>query len=134
MKNLYNLSTHQVIKILSVLCNVYIAPKKQNKFLFYVNNYIGWDQFNHLYNPEFIEKSKKNANAVACKLKLALTKIINDRLKVVEKKRQKREKMIKKQKIKIMAIKCQRLKEGISLSSKYKKNYNNHTGDEIYLD
>ena len=41
-----------MIEILLVLYNAYLIPKNQNKFVFYVNNYIDWDQFNKLYNPD----------------------------------------------------------------------------------
>ena len=36
--------------------------------MFYVNNYIYWDQFNQLYAPDWLEKSVQNADAVAQKL------------------------------------------------------------------
>ena len=39
-KNPHNLGTHWIIKILSVLRNAHVVPKNQNKFVFYVNNYI----------------------------------------------------------------------------------------------
>ena len=51
-KNPHNLSAHRIIKILLVLCNAHIVPKDQDKFVFYVNNYIDWDHFNQLYNPD----------------------------------------------------------------------------------
>lgn len=60
----------------------------------------------------------KNADAVACKLRLALTRAINYKLEVVKVERQKREKMVKKQKAEIMTIKRYKAKRGMSLSSK----------------
>lgn len=49
-KNSRNLDDYKIIKILLVLCKAYIIFSDQNKFLFYINNYIYWDQFNQLYN------------------------------------------------------------------------------------
>ena len=40
MENSHNLVTHRIIKILSIPHNAYIVPEDQNKFVFYVNNYI----------------------------------------------------------------------------------------------
>ena len=46
VENPRNLGTHRIIEILLVLRSVHIVPRDQNKFVFYVNNYIDWDQFN----------------------------------------------------------------------------------------
>ena len=43
-----------------------------------------------------MEKGIRNADAVACKLKLASTRATNDRLKVVREERQKREEIIER--------------------------------------
>ena len=56
-KNPHNHSVYQIIEISFVLGNVYVVSKDQDKVMFYVNNYIDWDQFNPLYNPNKIEKS-----------------------------------------------------------------------------
>ena len=40
VKNLCNLGTYQMIKISSVLRNTHIVPKDQDKFVFYIDNYI----------------------------------------------------------------------------------------------
>ena len=39
-ENLYNLGAYQIIEISSVLCITHVIPKDQDKFVFYVNNYI----------------------------------------------------------------------------------------------
>ena len=65
-----------------------------------------------------MEKGIKNADAIACKLRLALTKVANNRLEVAREKRRKMEEMMEKQKAKAMAAKWQRTRKGISLSSK----------------
>ena len=51
-ENLHNLNTYQIIEILSVPRNAHMVPRDQNKFVFYINNYIDWDQFNQLYDPD----------------------------------------------------------------------------------
>lgn len=40
IQNLYNLGVYQIIKILLVLYNIYVASNNQDKFIFYINNYI----------------------------------------------------------------------------------------------
>ena len=40
IKNSHNLSTYEIIKKASVVYNIYVVSKDQNKFIFYVNNYI----------------------------------------------------------------------------------------------
>lgn len=54
--------------------------------MFYVNNYSNWDQFNQLYNPDWLNKDMQNADTVACRLGLASTKVTNLRLKGAQKK------------------------------------------------
>lgn len=39
-KNLYDLSTHQIIEISIVLYNTDIVPKNEDKIVFYINNSI----------------------------------------------------------------------------------------------
>lgn len=39
-ENFCNLGTYQIIEISLFLCSVYVVPKDQDKFLFYINNYI----------------------------------------------------------------------------------------------
>lgn len=45
-KNPCNLGAHWIIEISSVLHSTYVIPRNQDKFVFYVNNHIDWDQFN----------------------------------------------------------------------------------------
>ena len=49
-ENPRNLGAHWIIEILLVLYNTHVVPRDQDKFLFYINNYIDWDQFNELYD------------------------------------------------------------------------------------
>lgn len=60
--------------------------------MFYANKYLNWNQFNQLYNLNWVEKTIKIIDIFAYKLKLTLIGAINDRLKVVKEKMQKKKK------------------------------------------
>ena len=49
-ENPWNLGAYRIIKISLILYSAYTVPRDQDKFVFYVNNYIDWDQFNQLYD------------------------------------------------------------------------------------
>ncbi len=51
-ENPRNLGAHRIIEIFLVLHSVHVTPKDQDKVVFYINNYIDWDQFNQLYDPD----------------------------------------------------------------------------------
>ena len=51
-ENSRNLDAYQIIEISLVLLSAYVVPRDQDKFVFYVNNYIKWNQFNQLYNRD----------------------------------------------------------------------------------
>ena len=57
MENPHNLGIYWVIGILLVLCSAHIFPKDQDKFVFYINNYIDLDQCNQLYDLNWMEKT-----------------------------------------------------------------------------
>lgn len=99
--------------------------------MFYVHNYIDWDQFNELYDPKWIKKDIRNADVVAYKLGLALTKVTNQRLEIAREEKQKREEMVEKQKTETMTTKYQRIRGGISLSNKEKRDYKSNIRDEM---
>ena len=81
-KNPRNLDACRIIKIFTVLHSAYVVPKDQDKFVFYINNYIKWDQLNQLYDPDWMKKGIQNVDAVARKLRPALIRATNHRLKV----------------------------------------------------
>ncbi len=58
-KHLCNLSAHRIIEISSFLRITHVVPRDQERIVFYVNNYIGWDQFNQLYALNWLEKVYK---------------------------------------------------------------------------
>ena len=98
--------------------------RDQEKFVFYINNYIVWDQFIQLYNLDQMKKGIRNSDAVACKLRPASTKGTNNILEVAGKKRRKSEEMMERRKVKTIAIKRRKARERISLSSE-KEDENN---------
>ena len=51
-----NLGGQRFYKISEVLGSVHIVPRDTKSTTFYLNNYIDWDQFNQLYNPEWQTK------------------------------------------------------------------------------
>jgi hypothetical protein len=50
----YNMST--------ILCNAHIVPGTPGTY--YINNYVDWDQYNTLYNPDFITLGIRDADAI----------------------------------------------------------------------
>ena len=45
-KNPRNFGAYWIIEISLILCSVHVIPKDEDKVIFYINNYIDWDQFN----------------------------------------------------------------------------------------
>lgn len=129
-ENAHNLGVYRIIEISLVLCNAYIIPKDHDKFMFYVNNYLNQDQFKQLDDPNQIDKVIKNIDVVTHKLRSALTRVTNYRLKVISAEKQKREEIIEKQKTKAIATKHQRAKEQINLFSNKKRNYESDIRDK----
>lgn len=80
---------YQMIEILLVLHSAHIVLRDKDKFIIYINNYIDWNQFNQLYDLDWIEKDIRNTDIFTYKLRPALTKAVNQRLNVAKKKRQK---------------------------------------------
>ncbi len=64
IENPCNLGAHWIIEMFLVLHSIYMIPRDQNKFVFYVNNDMDWDQFNQLYNPDWMKKGIRNADAI----------------------------------------------------------------------
>ncbi len=130
-ENPYNLGAHWIIEIPSVLRIAYVIPRDQGRVMFYVNNYIDWDQLNQSYIPNWMKKNIQNIDVVARKLGPALIRTINQKLEVVKEEKQKSEEIVKKRKIKAMAVKHQKAKRGISSSSEEKENYKSKSKDKM---
>ena len=68
------------------------------------------------------------------KLRPALIRATNHRLKVARKELWKREEIVKKRKTKAISTRCQRTKKRISMSNEEEENYESDTGDKTDLD
>lgn len=53
VENYLKLGDQQFYKIFEILQSTHVVPRDTESNNFYLNNYIGWDQFNQLYNPEW---------------------------------------------------------------------------------
>ena len=124
-ENLRSFGAHRIIEISSVLRSAHVGFRDQDKFVFYVDNYIDWDQFNQFSDSDLMDKDIRNANAIASKLGPVLLRATNDRLKIAREKWQKMEKMIERRKAEVMAIKQHRVRRGIDLSSEEEDESNN---------
>ncbi len=116
-----NLGLHYIIKISSILHDAHIIPRNQERIVFYVNNYIDWNQFNQLYALNWLENGIQNADAIAWKFTPASTKATNLRKKETRKKRE----VVDQQKVEAIAEKQQRDGERSSLSIKDDRYYDN---------
>jgi len=45
-----------------IIRSAHIVPATAG--IYYINNYINWDQYNTLYDPDFISNGVKDANAI----------------------------------------------------------------------
>ena len=133
-ENLCKLGAHRIIEISLILRIAHVVLRDQDKFVFYGNNYIDWNFFNQLYDPNQIIKSIRNADAVACKLRPVLTRATNHRLEVARKKQPKREKIVERQKTEAMAAKHGKDRRRISLSSGEEGNHESDTEDDTHPD
>ena len=52
-ENPLNLGGQRFYKISEVLRSAHVVSRDTEGNTFYLNNYINWDQFNQLYNPEW---------------------------------------------------------------------------------
>ena len=128
-ENPRNLGAHRIIEVFLVLRSAHVVPRDQDRMVFYVNNYIDWDQFNQLYDADQFNKGIRNADAVARKLGPALIKATNLRFEVAQEQIQKKHKIVERQKVEAAATKQQRDRGGISSSNEDDDNYYSDTDD-----
>lgn len=126
-KNPRNLRAHRIIEVSLVLRSVYVVSKDQDRMVFYVNNYINWDQFKQLYNADQFNKGIRNVDSVTYKLRPASIKATNLRLEVAKEEVQKKHEVVKRQKAEATAAKRQRDRGGINLSNEDDDNYYSDT-------
>ncbi len=133
-ENPRNLGANKIIEISSVLCSAHVVPRDKDKFVFYVNNYIDWDQFNQLYHLDMIEKSIRNIDVVARKLGVASIRATNHRLEVAREEKRKREERVERRKAEAIAAKHHKNRGGICFSNEENENYDSDTADDTDLD
>ena len=78
-ENPLNLGGQQFYKISEVLQITHVVLRDTEDNIFYLNNYIDWDQFNQLYNPEWQTMRTQSSNAIVQKLMPASKKAIEQR-------------------------------------------------------
>ena len=122
-ENPRNLGAHRIIEVSLVLRSAHVVPRDQDRMVFYVNNYIDWDQFNQLYNADWFNKGIRNADVVACKLGPASIKATNLRLEIAKGEVRKKHEVVERRKAEAATAKRQRDRRGISLSNKDDDNY-----------
>ncbi len=105
-----NLGAHCIVEISSILRSTQVVSRDQERIVFYVNNYIDWDQSNQLYAPDWLKKGIQNANAVAQELIPAPTKATDLRRDEARKKQE----VVDQQKAEAIAEKQQRDRGGSS--------------------
>ena len=122
-ENPRNLGAHCIIEVSLVLRSAHVVPRDQDRMVFYVNNYIDWDQFNQLYDADWFNKGIRNADAVARKLGPASIKATNLRLEVAKEEVRKKHEVVERRKAEAAAAKRQRDRGGISSSNEDDDNY-----------
>ena len=133
IENPCNLNAYLIIEIFLVLHSAHIVFRDKDKFVFDVNNYIIWDLFNQLYDPNWMQKGEKNIDVVARKLRSISIRATNDRLEVAKEEKQKRKEMIEKRKAIAMAAKHCRARKGIGLSREKKNEYQTRNDMDLNL-
>ena len=126
-ENPCNLGAHRIIEVSSVLRSAHVVPRDQDRAVFYVNNYIDWDQFNQLYDADWFNKGIRNADAVARKLGPASIKVTNLRLEVAKEEVRRKQEVVERRKVEAAAAKRQNNRGGISSSNEDDDNYYNDT-------
>ena len=63
-----NLSCRRFYALENVIRSAHVIPTSAENDSFYVNNYIDWDQYNTLYDPEFLRNGKRLAKQLARRL------------------------------------------------------------------
>ncbi len=67
-ENPLNPGGQRFYKISEVLQSAHVVPRDTEGNTFYLNNYINWDQFNQLYDPEWQTKRIRSTNVIVQKL------------------------------------------------------------------
>jgi hypothetical protein len=67
-----NLGCRSFYLLESVIRSAHVIPTSAEHESFYVNNYIDWDQYNMLYDPNFLQNGKRLAKQLARQLDIEM--------------------------------------------------------------
>jgi hypothetical protein len=59
-----NLGHHCFFDMSIILQSAHVIPSG-NVGIYYINNYVDWDQYNTIFDPEFLENGVKEADRIA---------------------------------------------------------------------
>ena len=59
------LTNRKLILLPNIIRSMHVVPTERNPIFWYINNYIHWEQFNTLYNPEFLPIGTRVADKIA---------------------------------------------------------------------
>ena len=128
-ENPRNLGVHCIIEVSLVFRGIHVVCRDQDRMVFYVINYIDWDQFNQLCDADWFNKNIWNADAVTRKLGPTSIKTINLKLEFANKEIQKKHEVVERQKVEAAAAKRQKDRESIGSSNEDDDIYYNNIND-----
>ncbi len=62
IRNSQKLETHRFYWLTNVIQSTHVMLMNENMNIYYVNNYIDWDQYNTLYDEDFLKKRHQKMN------------------------------------------------------------------------
>jgi len=62
IRNSRKLKAHQFYWLTNVIWSAHVMLINENMSIYYVNNYIDWDQYNTLYDEDFLKKRRQKMN------------------------------------------------------------------------
>ncbi len=62
IRNSWKLKAHWFYWLMNVIQSAHVMFMNENMNIYYVNNYIDWDQYNTLYDEDFLKKKHQKMN------------------------------------------------------------------------
>ncbi len=62
IRNSWKLKAHWFYWLINVIQSAHVMFMNENMNIYYVNNYIDWDQYNTLYDEDFLKKKHQKIN------------------------------------------------------------------------
>lgn len=62
IRNSWKLKTHRFYWLTNVIRSAHVMLMNENMSIYYVNNYIDWNQYNTLYDKDFLKKRHQKMN------------------------------------------------------------------------